>query len=134
MANDLELIIENKTTELRKQLDNLPKDFSVARENISSIISTGLDAFNDLAELAKQAPLPSTYEALATLMKVTLDANKYLLDIHQTVSKIEKTTTVNNSTDLKKELGTSGNTNIIMVGSTKELLRLLKDKQQQENN
>lgn len=124
--NDVASLIENKTEELKKEFDSLPNDFETSRDNIQNIIVKGNDAFNDLVELAKQAPLPRTYEALASLMKVVLDANKSLLELHQMNNKISNNKSTANNAE-QPNITNNGNTNIIMLGSTKDILRLIKE-------
>lgn len=133
MTNDL-VVIKNETKELKKELDNLSDDFAVSRENILEIIKRGSEAFNDLADLAQQAPLPSTYEALATVMKTVLDANKSLLEIYQTSVRIDQMSNKQMGPQPQIVNQGSGNTNVIMVGSTKELLNFLKNPEVIEND
>ena len=130
MANDLittldvSKLIENKTEEIKKEVAILSNDFEVSRENIINVIEKGNDAINTFAELARQSQHPRSYEVLAGLMKAVLEANRALLEIHKTTQKMNTNKVDEKTGDI---ITKNGNTNIIMVGSTKDVLKLIKD-------
>lgn len=127
---DVSNLIESKAEEVKKEIAILSKDFDKSRENIINVIEKGNEAINDFSEIAKQAQHPKTYEALAVLMKAVLDANKMLLEIHGINNKIDSSSRKNETSG--KITTNNGNTNIIMVGSTKEVLKLLKQEEKDD--
>ena len=98
------------------------KDYEYARQNIYSIIETGANALDELAQVAAQTQHPRAFEVLANMVKTMVDANKDLLNLQKT--NIE----INRSRDGTGE-GMGGNKvqNNLFVGSTTELQKFLKD-------
>jgi hypothetical protein len=98
-------------------------DYEYARQNIYSVIETGANALDELAQVAAQTQHPRAYEVLANLVKTMVEANKDLLNIRKTKLEIEKASGENMSD------GMGGNKvqNNLFVGSTAELQKFLKD-------
>lgn len=92
-------------------------DSEIARENIHTVISTGLDAMSKLSQIADQSQHPRAFEVLSGLMKTILDANKDLLEIHKTKKSMSEPTE-----------STKNVTNNLYVGSTADLQKLIEDK------
>lgn len=97
-------------------------DYEYARQNIYSIIETGANALDELAQVAAQTQHPRAFEVLANMVKTMVDANKDLLNLKKTKLEITK------SQDGTGE-GMGGNKvqNNLFVGSTTELQKFLKD-------
>jgi hypothetical protein len=97
-------------------------DYEYARQNIYSIIETGANALDELAQVAAQTQHPRAFEVLATMVKTLVDANKDLLTIKKTKIEIQKA--ADGPVD-----GLGGNKvqNNLFVGSTTELQKFLKD-------
>ena len=89
-----------------------------------NIIEKSTEALEDFSELAQQSGHPKSYEALAALIKTTIEANKALLDLHQTGKRYIGEPKEGSKGIVNKNVG---NTNIIMVGSTKDILSMLKN-------
>jgi len=104
---------------VQMQSDNpVEQDTEIARENIKELIEKGHRAVDELAIIARDSQHPRAYEVMATLIKNMSDMNKDLLEIQKR----------------KKDLiGVSDNkagdvnvNNALFVGSTAELMKLLK--------
>ena len=115
--------INDEITEELKIVQIFTQDFDRTRTNVLNIIEKSNIALEDFSELAQQSGHPKSYEALAALIKTTLEANKTLLDLHQTSKRF---TGEAKSGGKSGQINTNGNTNIIMVGTTKEMLAMLR--------
>lgn len=120
---DISDFIEVENIETPKNLPVYSEDFERSRKNILDIIEKGKDALDEFSELALQTQNPRSYEVLSNLIKTMLEANKSLVDLHQTNQRITGENKKGNKGDTV--VNNNGNTNIIMSGSTKELLELL---------
>ena len=119
-------IVQEETTELAPVQQNETKDkdiendYEFARKNLYDVIGKGTDALDHLIELAKVSEHPRAFEVVATLSKTLMDANKDLLNVQKKVK------------ELQKEEEAKGNdpkqvTNALFVGSTADMLKMLKD-------
>lgn len=97
-------------------------DYEYARQNIYSIIETGANALDELAQVATQTQHPRAFEVLATMVKTLVDANKDLLNIKKTKIEIQKA-----AEGPVEGLGNNKVQNNLFVGSTAELQKFLKD-------
>ncbi len=97
-------------------------DYEYARQNIYSIIETGANALDELAQVAAQTQHPRAFEVLATMVKTLVDANKDLLNIKKTKIEIQKA-----AEGPVEGLGNNKVQNNLFVGSTAELQKFLKD-------
>jgi hypothetical protein len=96
-------------------------DTDIARQNIKSLITTGNKAVEELAVVARDSQHPRAYEVMAGLIKNMSELNKDLLHIQKTKKELLV------SKDSKPE----GDINVdkaVFVGSTAELMKLLKPK------
>ena len=115
IANSLDLqpIEDNK----KAAQDNIVDDYEYARGNMIAVIEKGQEALSGILDVASMSQHPRSYEVVATLVKAVADANKDLLDLSKKRKDLEKVEsggpqTVNNN---------------LYLGSTADLLKLLKD-------
>ena len=115
IANSLDLqpIEDNK----KAAQDNIVDDYEYARGNMIAVIEKGQEALSGILDVATMSQHPRSYEVVATLVKAVADANKDLLDLSKKRKDLEKVEsggpqTVNNN---------------LYLGSTADLLKLLKD-------
>lgn len=94
--------------------NKVDSDFEYARGNMISILEKGNEALSDMLDFAQQAQHPRGYEVVATLIKTLAETNKDLLEL----SKKKK--------DLEGDTGPSTVNNNLFVGSSAELLKMLK--------
>lgn len=113
-SHEVEIINDNTTN----------VDFEYARGNIISAIEKGQQALTDVVDFAARTQSPRTFEAVAQILNAVTSANKELLDLSKKKIDIEK---VENST---KNPSTVNNN--LFVGSTAELLKMLKDNDKQQ--
>ena len=95
-------------------------DFQYARENMYHIIERGRDAMDELLEIAKAEVSPRAFEVFGQLLKNMTDSQEKLMELHQKKQKLE-------SDGDRQEVTRAQNvTNALFVGSTAELLKLVK--------
>jgi len=114
----LPVVKVDKSSELQQDLTDA---YHQSRENLQGILDQGKDAMEEILNVAKAGQHPRAFEVYGTLLKNMVDANKELLAIQKQIREME---------GIKKE---TNNTNIdkaIFVGSTAELSKLLKNKEQ----
>lgn len=95
-------------------------DSDIARENIKELLETGNKAIEELAVVARDSQHPRAYEVMAGMLKNLADMNKDLLDIQKRKKDLMVTS------DSKA----SGDVNVnqaVFVGSTAELMKLIKN-------
>ena len=115
IANSLDLqpIEDNK----KAAQDNIIDDFEYARGNMIAVIEKGQEALSGILDVAGMSQHPRSYEVVATLVKAVADANKDLLELAKKRKDLEK---VDNG-------GPQTVNNNLYLGSTADLLKLLKD-------
>jgi hypothetical protein len=115
IANSLDLqpIGDNKKT----AQDNIVDDYEYARGNMIAVIEKGQEALSGILDVAGMSQHPRSYEVVATLVKAVADANKDLLELAKKRKDLEK---VDNG-------GPQTVNNNLYLGSTADLLKLLKD-------
>jgi len=115
IANSLDLqpIEDNK----KAAQNNIVDDFEYARGNMIAVIEKGQEALSGILDVAGMSQHPRSYEVVATLVKAVADANKDLLELSKKRKDLEK---VDNG-------GPQTVNNNLYLGSTADLLKLLKD-------
>lgn len=110
---------ENKQVTDDKQVE---ADLKYVRDNLYDLISSGSTAIDQMMSIADQSQHPRAYEVLANMIRQMVETNKDLLDIHEKKKKIqsqqEQKSTVNNN---------------LFVGSTKDVLELIRQSQENED-
>ena len=100
---------------------DLTDAYQQSKENLQELIDVGKDAMDELLQIAKAGQHPRAFEVYSGMLKNLVDANKELLTMQKQMREM----------DGKKNQG--GDTKIdkaIFVGSTNELNKLLKGKQE----
>jgi len=100
--------------------DQRKKDYQMVRDNLKGIIETSSVAIDGILNVASEGESPKAYEVVSQLIKTATEANKDLITLHKQIKDIEKL-------DDKKEEATHVTNNALYVGSTKDLLGMIKD-------
>jgi len=95
-------------------------DFRYARENMYHIIERGRDAMDELLEIAKSEESPRAFEVFGQLLKNMTDTQEKLMELHRKKQIIE------NNGERQEVTKAQNVTNALFVGSTAELLKLVK--------
>ena len=118
---EVDAIVKAENTELQKsqtRAENVEKDYDYTRGNLYSLIEKGQEAINGIMEVAGETASPRAYEVAGQLIKSVADTTDKLADLHKKVKDIEA--------DNPKTQSTVTN-NALIVGSTSELSKMLKD-------
>ena len=129
----LDLVEHNKTYYTEAEVLNSPKvlpatisgeekdiDFRYARENMYHIIERGRDAMDELLEIAKAEESPRAFEVFGQLLKNMTYTQEKLMELHRKKQIIE------NDGERQEVTKAQNVTNALFVGSTAELLKLVK--------
>ena len=100
--------------------DSAKTDFEAARANIYEVIQNGQEAMFKLGQIADSSQHPRAFEVLAKLMDTMLAANKDLMDLQNTIRKINVADSPTNET--AKTIN-----NNLFVGSTAELQKVIEN-------
>ena len=137
----LELVEHNKTyyteAEVLNTSEVLPAtivdgeekdtDFRYARENMYHIIERGRDAMDELLEIAKAEESPRAFEVFGQLLKNMTDTQEKLMELHRKKQIIE------NDGERQEVTKAQNVTNALFVGSTADLLKLVKRETKQND-
>ena len=97
-------------------------DFDQARQALKAMIKKGQTAVDDIMGIARQSDHPRAFEVTGQLIKTVAETAKDLLALQ----KQKKDLTTVAGPDAPKQIGTQNN--IVFSGSTNDLLKLLKNK------
>ena len=97
----------------------LDTDFDYARDNMYTAMEMQNEAMAEMLELAKASGHQRAFEVFGSMFSQYTDAQTKLMNLHQQKEKVEDTRgkTVNNTTNVQQN---------VMVGSTKDLLKMVK--------
>lgn len=95
-------------------------DYEYARQNMYDIIEKGSSALEDIVDIAKQSESPRAFEVVTNLIKTLADANKDLMELAKKNKELVKEDPTNE--------GPKTVNNNLFVGSSAELLKMIKDK------
>ena len=99
--------------------DDINNDYKYQRENFYGLVERGQDAIDGILELAKEGEHPRAYEVAGNLIKQVAEVTEKLGDLQEKMRKLKE---VPNSAPKNV-------TNALFVGSTAELQKMLKGKE-----
>ena len=102
--------------------DPVNADADFARNNIRELVTQGNQAVNELMLIARDGQHPRAFEVLSGLMKNLADMNKDLLEIQKRKKDLVPKTETQNNLSIDKA---------VFVGSTAELVKMLKTQKQE---
>jgi hypothetical protein len=102
--------------------DPVNADAEFARDNIRELVTQGNQAVNELMLIARDGQHPRAFEVLSGLMKNLADMNKDLLEIQKRKKDLAPKAESQNNLSIDKA---------VFVGSTAELVRMLKTQKQE---
>lgn len=98
---------------------DLDKDYEDARKTQQNLIQKGNLAIDHLLAIASETEHPRAFEVVATLIKNTAEANEKLLTMQKTMRDLKNIKQKDSAVNVDKA---------IFVGSTAELNKLIKSK------
>ena len=96
--------------------DDIQDDYEYARANLRDTINHAKSALDELQNIASVTESPRAFEVYSQLTKTIVDANKDLLELQAKLKRVRE--------DQPKQQVTN---NSLFVGSTQDLLKLIKD-------
>ena len=112
-TKSLPTIIENNSEE-----DDIEKDYRTQRDTFNTLVEKGSTAIDGILELAKEGEHPRGYEVAGNLIKQVAEVAEKLGDLQEKMKRLKEVP--NNA---PKNV-----TNALFVGSTAELKKLIKGK------
>ena len=106
---------EDKEALLRKQQE---EDLQYARSILKQAEAYNDEAIQGIMHIARNSDQPRAYEVAGALIKNLQDTAKDMIDVHERHKRV---------TQDKQTKGTVKTTNNLFVGSTKDLLKAVKD-------
>ena len=100
---------------------DLTDAYQQSKENLQEIIDQGKEAMDEILQVAKAGQHPRAFEVYGTLLKNMVDANKELLNIQKQMRDMD---------GKRKDSGDTKIDKAIFVGSTAELSKFLKGKEE----
>jgi dGTP triphosphohydrolase len=107
------------------QEKDVEHDYQYVRQNLHDIIDKGSMSLDALLELAKASEHPRAFEVVGQLTKTLVDANKDLIEVQRKIKELKKDT-------VEKDNAKNVTNNNLFVGSTADLLKALRDKENNE--
>ena len=95
-------------------------DFEQARNALKDMVKKGQDAVNDIMGIARQSDHPRAFEVTGQLIKTVAETAKDLLALQKQKKDLNQIP----AGEAPKQIGTQNN--IVVQGSTTELLQMLK--------
>ena len=119
-------VVEEEKKQSKKQVviprpteyDDVDADYQYQRENFYALIERGQDAVEGILELAQESDHPRAYEVAGNLIKSVADVTEKLVDLQTKMKKLKEV----------PNKGPNNVTNALFVGSTTELQKMLKKK------
>lgn len=112
-------VVDRSATSVANLDIDLDEDYVDSREALKDLVKKGNDAIDHLMAIATDTEHPRAFEVVATLIKNTAEANEKLLAMQKTVRDMKNIKQNNSGVNVDKA---------IFVGSTAELNKLLKGK------
>lgn len=100
---------------------DLTDAYQQSKENLQELIDQGKEAMDEILQVAKAGQHPRAFEVYGGLLKNVIDANKELLAIQKQMRDMDE--------NAKKDKGGTNIDKAIFIGSTAELNKLIKGKE-----
>ena len=117
-----------KKVEHTDKVDDREKDYQYARGELYNIVGKMQEALNGAMEVAQQSDHPRAFEVVFQGAKHTAD----VLDKLQDLQKKQKDITKEDTTTSSDSVNNGTVNNVFMAGTTSDLLKMLKDSQQND--
>ena len=99
--------------------DDIENDYKYQRENFYGLVERGQDAIDGILDIAKESDHPRTYEVAGNLIKQVAEVTEKLGDLQEKMRKLKEV----------PNTAPKNVTNALFVGSTAELQKMLKGKE-----
>ena len=113
-----EVVVSKPVPRPSDELDDVDADYKYQRDNFYNLIEKGQNAIEGILNVAKESDHPRGYEVAGNLIKQVAEVTEKLGDLQEKMKKLKE---VPNSAPKNV-------TNALFVGSTAELQKMLKGK------
>ena len=113
-----EVVVSEPVPKPSDDLEDVDADYKYQRDNFYNLIEKGQDAIQGILNVAKESDHPRGYEVAGNLIKQVAEVTEKLGDLQEKMKKLKE---VPNSAPKNV-------TNALFVGSTAELQKMLKGK------
>ena len=113
-----EVVVSDPVPRPSDELDDVDADYKYQRDNFYNLIEKGQNAIEGILNVAKESDHPRGYEVAGNLIKQVAEVTEKLGDLQEKMKKLKE---VPNSAPKNV-------TNALFVGSTAELQKMLKGK------
>ena len=113
-----EIVVSEPVPRPSDDLDDVDADYKYQRDNFYNLIEKGQNAIEGILNVAKESDHPRGYEVAGNLIKQVAEVTEKLGDLQEKMKKLKE---VPNSAPKSV-------TNALFVGSTAELQKMLKGK------
>ena len=113
-----EVVVSKPVPRPSDELDDVDADYKYQRDNFYNLIEKGQNAIEGILNVAKESDHPRGYEVAGNLIKQVAEVTEKLGDLQEKMKKLKE---VPNSAPKSV-------TNALFVGSTAELQKMLKGK------
>ena len=113
-----EVVVSEPVPRPSDKLDDVDADYKYQRDNFYNLIEKGQNAIEGILNVAKESDHPRGYEVAGNLIKQVAEVTEKLGDLQEKMKKLKE---VPNSAPKNV-------TNALFVGSTAELQKMLKGK------
>ena len=113
-----EVVVSKPVPRPSDELDDVDADYKYQRDNFYNLIEKGQNAIEGILNVAKESDHPRGYEVAGNLIKQVAEVTEKLGDLQEKMKKLKE---IPNSAPKNV-------TNALFVGSTTELQKMLKGK------
>lgn len=107
--------IQSESSDLEGDLKSA---YDQTRDNLQDLISQGMEAMEDMLQIAKEGQHPRAFEVYGSLLKNVVDANKELLNVQKQMREMENAGKKSGPTNIDKA---------VFIGTPSELNKMLKN-------
>ena len=111
-------VIQPTTTESSDLDGDLKSAYDQTKDNLQDLISQGMEAMDDMLQIAKEGQHPRAFEVAATMIKNVAEVNEKLINLQKQMKDI---------TGTKNQGQLNVGKAAIFVGSTAELSKMIKN-------
>lgn len=109
-----------------KNKEHIEDDYDFSRDQYYKLVEKGEEAIDLMLDLARESEHPRAFEVLSTMIKNNAEIADRLMDLQK------KKKDVNKKEAQTPQLGVTNNN--LFVGSTKDLAKMIDDRQQQQQS
>lgn len=118
VENTTSVITPSATPVSKMNMEDIEGDYKYQRENLYTLVERGQDAIEGILNIARESDQPRAYEVAGNLIKNVADVTDKLMALQEKMKSVKA----------EKNAGPKNVTNALYVGSTADLQKLLKNK------